>query len=118
MDLIEKYLSESKMGKLPEKVERIAYLKDYPGMLEWKLFNPSSSDNTTNYKKIEGIAWKELNNMKQKKLLDFYDSDFNVNMFANVSGDNIHYEATVRLIQFRDKELQKALRQFKFKVIG
>lgn len=111
-------MNESKMGKLPSRVIRTAYMKDYPEMLKWELIDPDTPDLKVNYKAIEGIAWKELMKMKNKGLLDFYDSDFNVSHVQGLGPNKgqLSFEADVRLIKYDAKKLPSELRKLKFKV--
>jgi len=108
---LERYLKESKMGKLPEKIERVAYLNDDPAELHWKIKN-AEKDDRKYHKIIEDISYKELSIMKRKKILDFHEDDFDT---WGTGGD---YSAVVRLRSYDDKKLKSELRKLKFKVIG
>lgn len=110
-----KYLNEAKMGKLPGKIERIVHGGD-PFELEWILVNPDSGDERTNYSFIENLAYKELTAMKRKKVLDFYENQFNVFISNSISGAT-DYIAQVKLISYDDKKLRTELRKLKFKVL-
>jgi hypothetical protein len=113
------YINESKMGKLPSRVERTAYMRDYPEMLEWKLIDPDTADARVNHNMIDSIAWKELSKMKNKGMVNFYDSDFNVGSTHGLGPNKgqISYEATVKLQSYDPKKLMAELRKLKFKVI-
>ena len=117
---LKRYIHESKMGKLPQKIERTAYLRDDPAMLKWKMVNPDLADDRVNYKTIENIACKELQRLKKTKTIDFYDDAFDVNGIfgvGNNEGDRA-YEATVKLNSYDVLSFMKKLRQFKFKIKG
>lgn len=113
-----KYINESKMGKLPQRIERTAYLKDYPAMLEWSLVDPETDDQRVNYKIIGDIAWKELVKMRNKGILDFYESDFDVTSTHGLGPNKgkISYEANVRLIKYDENKLKQELRKLKFRI--
>lgn len=106
-----RYLNESKMGKLSQTIKRTAYLKEYPELLKWELLNPDTDYERTNYKAIEAISWKELMDMKNKKILDFYEDNYSLYDLGNRG-----YEATVTLKNYDPKKLSSALRKLKFKV--
>jgi len=112
---------ESKMGKLPEKIERTAWLERDMAMgrydpteLQWQLVNSSTDDDRRNYTMIQDIAWKELKKMQRKKILDFMDDAFNVSMMSG--GGNKTYQAEVKLFKYDLKPLMAELRKLKFKV--
>ena len=105
------YLQEGKLGKLPSRIEKKAYMKDFPAMLQWTLINP---DERETYKTIEAMAWKELTTMKNKKLLDFYEDDFDVTKTLGIAKE-IEYEATVKLQRYH-KNLHMWLKKLGFKV--
>ena len=118
MNLIEKYLGESKMGKLPQKIERTAYIKDYPAMLKWELIDPEDEDQRVNYKIIGDTAWKEASTMRSKGIIGFYEDGFNINSVHGLGPNKgqISYEATVNLIKFDEKKLKQELRKLKFRI--
>lgn len=111
----EKYLNETKMGKLPGKVTRIAHGGD-PFELEWNLINSNSDDQRSNYKFIENLAYGELMAMKRKKIIDFYEDQFNVSMSTSINGET-DYQVEVKLKSYDDKKLRAELRKLKFKVL-
>lgn len=111
------YINESKMGKLPQRIERTAYLKDYPAMLEWSLVDPDTLDQRANYKFIESIASKELVKLRNKGLIDFYSSDINIGSTHGGNGQ-VSFEETVTLKKYDEKKLIPELRKLKFKVIN
>lgn len=113
--LIEKYLGEAKMGKSPGKVKRTV-LAGTPFTLIWELINPDVSDEKTNYKYIEDLAYGELMSMKRKKILDFHESDFSVSVLDNMRGEK-GYVAEVKLRTYDNDKLMKELRRLKFKTI-
>lgn len=110
---LKRYINEAKMGKLPGRLNRIFWGSD-PEMLTWELVNPDGGDDKTNYKYIENLAWKELMDMKRKKVLDFYDNDFNVSIIDNMR-DEKTYQAEVILKNYDPDKLNKELRRLKFK---
>lgn len=114
MDLLEKYLGESKMGKLPGKVVRTVWGGD-PFTMTWELINTNVEDRKVNYKSIEDLAWKELKSLKSKNIVDFYEQDFNINMIDNMRGEVV-YQAEVKLRNYDHDKLMKELRRLKFKV--
>ena len=109
------YVNEAKMGKLPGKVKRIAHGGE-PFSLEWILVNPDNDDERGNLLFVDNLAHKELMDMKRKGVLDFYDSDFTVNISASLGGQK-DYMAEVKLKSYDDKKLRAALRKYKFKVL-
>ena len=111
-----KYINEAKMGKLPGKIERIASMT-YPAMLKWRLSNPDVNDDRVNITTIENLAWKELTQMRNKKILDFDDFRFNVwGPITNpTKSDEYEFEADVILASYDEKKLKAELRKLKFK---
>lgn len=112
--LFDKYLGEAKIGKLPGKVNRTVW-GGTPFTMSWELINPDSGDDRSNYKYIEDLAYRELIGMKRKKILDFYEHDFNVSIIDNMRGEK-SYQAEVTLVNYDHDKLMKELRRLKFKV--
>lgn len=85
--------------------------------LEWKMVNPQGRDSGVNYKLMADLAWGELQKLKRKGVLDFYESDFNVTSSLKPGDELPHeYNADIRLIKFDPEKLPKELKRFKFKI--
>jgi len=108
----DKYINEAKIGKLPQKIQRTAYMKDYPELLKWELINPNLDNERANYNAIEGVAWKEAITLRKKGIIGFNNNDFDI---FSVHGPTINYEANLKLREYDDR-LIKELKKMKFKI--
>lgn len=113
---------EAKMGKLPEKIERQAYLDEYPETLIWQLRSPETEDDRRNYSILGDIAVSEAKKLKQKKLITFDNLDprsMGGLSLTKVSGSStmpVYYEATLSLKSFDPDKLPKELKRMGFKL--
>jgi uncharacterized protein (UPF0212 family) len=81
--------------------------------LEWKL-ETNEGEDKAKFEYIQNIAWKELHELKEKGLLDFYEGEFEV---YNV-GNGKAWQVEVKLKNYKEDELKKEIKREGFKIVG